>query len=142
MTDRQIKTILAKLQPDKYGWAASLPTSAGLFLGQQIRINFETRPVPRKSAPPKPIAEEVSLATAILSKLPQLLKIAETKFVKYERDSKVRATIRNPHIWINREALEDEPSNWAFVIGVMDNDDFGYHIEFEKFKCVDVWAGD
>jgi hypothetical protein len=144
-----VSSIIADLTEDEYGWQVTLPTSLGRFFGHAVRLEIETRPVAEEGAPPVVSPEETALAKTILANLPAILADAEKKFTRYtDGDADAKEQIRDPHIWINRDEFEDSEDDeedmerWTFVVGREDAPDFGYHIEFDGRKCLEIWAGD
>ena len=79
-----------------------------------------------------------------MAALPQILDEARKQFIKYtaKKDPEAGEQVREPHIWINRDELEEEenPERWTFVIGREDSPDFGYHIEFDGLTCLEIWS--
>ena len=140
--------ILANLSEDEFGWQVTLPASMGRFFGHDVRLEIETRGVAEDGAPPRVSAEEITLASIILANLPGILADAEKQFTRYnaKRDPEAVEQIRDPHIWICRDDFEDSEGEvmerWTFVVGREDSPDYGYHIEFDGKKCLDIWAGE
>lgn len=141
-----INDFLANLSKDEFGWQAMLPESLGRFLGKPVRLEIETCAL-EGSSPPAVSREETALAKKILTHFAGILADAEKKFKRYTADDPdVKEQIRDPHVWICRDNFEDSEGEkmeyWTFVIGREDAPDFGYHIEFDGRKCLDIWAGD
>jgi hypothetical protein len=75
--------------------------------------------------------------------LPSVLHDAQAEFTSYnaQLDPAAASHVRHPHIWISREWIENG-SRWAFVIERDDAPDFGYHVEFDGYRCLGMSAGD
>jgi hypothetical protein len=147
MNKALIKKLLASPTMDPCGWIVAIPTERGTLFDQPVSIHFETRMLPAKKPPPAISEEEQELAGLILSNLPELLAEVTRRFDAYNEGNKhaaqLRATVRNPHIWISREVQEDEgPSRWFFVIGFAESEDYAIDVEFEGLECIDVAGGD
>lgn len=136
---------ISNLTEHDYGWEGSLPDDVGLFFGQPIGIEIETRPVSEDGPPPPVSRDERMLVRKIIAELPQVLTEAKKQFIRYtaKKDPDASEQVREPHIWINRDELEEEdnPERWTFVIGREDLPDFGYHIEFDGLTCLEIWSG-
>lgn len=147
MDRRDVEQLFANLSEDEFGWQVAVPERFGRFLGKSIRIEFETRAIEEDDdSPPKPSSQEKALATKILGSLAAILAEAEKQFTRYTADSdpEAREQIRDPHIWICRDDFEDDEDmeHWTLVVGREDAPDFGYHIEFDGSRCLDIWGGD
>lgn len=137
---------ISNLTEHDYGWEGILPEELGRLFGQPIGIEIETRPVSEDGPPPLVSQEERALAKRIIADLPQVLAEAEKQFSRYtakKKDPDAFEQVREPHIWINRDELEEEenPERWTFVIGREDLPDFGYHLEFDGLSFLEIWAG-
>ena len=146
MDEATIEATLAALAPHEYGWRAEIPPDRGTFLGRPTSLDIETTEEPRKSNPPRPTEAELALARTILAALPAILAEAARQFtddVTAEGDPGALDQVADPHAWISRLEMEEEgPAHWAFVVGRRDNDDFGYHLEFEGAEFRSIWSGD
>lgn len=147
MNNAALKKLLASPTPDPYGWIVTIPETRGTLFGQQLTIRFETRLLPAKKPPPEINADEQQLAGLVVSNLSDLLVEVARRFDAYHKNKKkiaeLRGSIRNPHIWISREIMEDEgPDRWSFVIGFQESKDYAIDMEFDGLKCLDVAGGD
>jgi hypothetical protein len=139
-----VSELLEGLRQTKYGWSVPLPVESGNFLGAQLIVEFQTRPVPERRAPPGVNEGERELATKILLGLRGVLREAERRFESYNSDTPdAMGLVSKPHIWIDRDTIEAEgPGRWALVVGAKGAPDFGWHVVFEGIECREIWAGD
>lgn len=147
MDSQAIDAALTNLESERYGWEAVLPIESGAFLSHAVRLQVQTQPVPGKNGEPPPrLSEtEAALVRTVLGALAEILAAAEREFIAYnaEYDPDAGAHVHDPHIWIDRDAIEDDgPTRWCFVVGRSDNEDYGYHLEFDGTKFLECWSGD
>ena len=116
------------------------------ILGHPLSIEIETRSVPSDTPIPQLNHDESVLIELILGNIDHCANETLAKLEgdeSYQRLSEADARIANPHIWISREKMSEEGmQRWTMVIGVDVNADFGWHVEFDGLKCLEVWAGD
>ena len=116
------------------------------ILGHPLSIEIETRSVPSDTPIPQLNHDESVLIELILDNIDHCANETLAKLEgdeSYQRLSEADARIANPHIWISREKMSEEGmQRWTMVIGVDVNADFGWHVEFDGLKCLEVWAGD
>jgi len=139
-----VAELLKGLEQTKYGWRMTLPRECRNFFGVQLAVDFQTRLVPERPPPPEVNEGEKELARTVLLRLRDVLRLAEQRFESYNSTNPdAIGHVLNPHIWINRESIEEDGSSrWALVIGAKGAPDFGWHVEFDGTECQDIWAGD
>ena len=115
-------------------------------LGHPLSIEIETRSVPSDAPIPSLNDRESELICLIVDNIDHCINESLSKLrndASYQRLNEANAQVANPHVWISRERTDEEgPQRWALVIGVDVNPDFGWHIEFDGLKCLEVWGGD
>ena len=115
-------------------------------LGHPLSIEIETRSVPSDAPIPSLNDRESELICLIVDNIDHCINESLSKLrndASYQRLNEANAQVANPHVWISRELTDEEgPQRWALVIGVDVNPDFGWHIEFDGLKCLEVWGGD
>lgn len=131
------------LEPYEYGWSADLSSLSASFLGHPLSLRIETSDQPPIGTPPAPNRAELALAATILQNLQDLLSTCETAFAEECRrfDASAQRHVRDPHIWINREFIDDG-SHWSLSISRDDAPDFAYALEFDGLKYLGISAGD
>jgi len=79
---------------------------------------------------------------SILAALPSILQRVEAEMTTYNQkfDPQFQTFIRNPHIWLSNET--DDGVSWIFVVGRIDNPDFGYDLDFRGTEFIRLNAGD
>ena len=145
MQERDVDAVLATLTANDYGWRTVLPDRLGRFFGQPVGLEIETREVPAAGSPPAVSEREAALVGLIIENLASILTEARKRFDEANSgyEAAVREQVRDPHIWIDREIVEESGGHrWALVVGLQDWPDFGYHIEFKGLECRGMWAGD
>jgi hypothetical protein len=143
--DVAITRLLKTLERNEYGWQVLLPVEFGNFFGSQVAIEFQTREIPNRRPPPAVSEGEKELARDILLRLREVLREAERRFKRYNAGTDPPATslVSRPHIWIQRgEIGVAHPRRWALVVEAKDATDFGWHLEFDRVKFREIWAGD
>ncbi len=129
------------LNPYDLGWVAEVPKSRGSFLSHEILLRIHTRSEYAVGEAPQPDASELELTERILRQLPALMADCETQFQTYAEKSAPEAVahISNPHIWIDRESVDDG-FKWTFIVERNDAPSVRYHIDFEDMMCFGIWA--
>ena len=128
-------------------WRAELDSEQARLLDCPIAIEISTRAVPDDSPVPEISDAESRLADIVLRGLDKCVSQCEGLLDADPTIGHCRinndARVVNPHIWIDREMMtEDGPTRWAMVLGVDENPDFGWHIEFDELDALEIWAGD
>ena len=118
-------------------WRTKLPVSQGTFLGQVIDISIDCR----STKDTTPNEEDFSLIELVLSHLATILPATEAALDDYNTGAvfDYKELAINPTIWIPEE--RDTPTEWSFVVERKDWPDFGWHIEFDGGKFLDIWSG-
>jgi hypothetical protein len=146
MTTDEGKAVLASLRSHDRGWRTEVSPAAYLFFGVPLSMDVSTREVPEDDPPPAIDDRERDLALRVLTNLPSILPTAEHVFRAYldrKGDSASLQYIHDPHIWISREALEEDgPASWTLVVEFSDAPSYGCHIEFDGTEFQRIWAGD
>lgn len=125
------------------GWQGELPATCGTFLKHSVAISFQTRSTFDADPPPLPTPDQVSLALMILE-LPEIFVDAEQRFLEYTKQEPTdRAQVMNPVVWISDEVQRAQGfTRWTLVIHRHDCPDFGYHVEFDGAKFLEIYSGD
>jgi hypothetical protein len=150
-----MKIILDDLTPCDHGWESALAESAKRFFGLRLRYSIDTRHIPSSPAIlPRPHESQLQLAKEIGEELDQIIGKAEGALRKWHVDREVFfdsmvEKLTEPTIWIRLQSTDKlhipEPrkdKEWTLVVGIKENPDFGYNIEFDGNKVIEVWAGD
>jgi hypothetical protein len=115
------------------------------FLGKEVEINIDT-----KTDSEEPLYEiyddQIQTLNIILPKWEELAKqvlegILEGGHVTEEELNRV---VNNPKIWLGMDYKTKRPwgnNKWSVVVGVIESEDFGWHIEFEGTEFIEAWAG-
>ncbi len=123
---------------DEYNqWTRYVPSTNGTIHGKEIAVRID-----RKSrGDRRPRDGDLELLHQILADLPAILTSAQAALSDYERDASgaYLAHVHNPHIWIPED--QEDPKEWAFVVERDDWPSFGWHIEFQGSKVIEVWSG-
>jgi len=130
-------------QPYDYGWKGTFPRGDYKLFGKVVSVDIETRQTPNNPMKLPNISQaQEKLIHEIAVNIPSILEIVEHKLTQFnkEHDREFYRFIDTPHVWLNSE--EDNGKSWSFVVGRSDNPDFGYHLEFENQKFIEIWAGD
>ncbi len=141
-------SIHSQLKPtDGTTWRAVIEDDRFRLMDCPLAIEIHTRSVPEESPVPEISAEESQLADTILNGLESCIAESERLLENDPTIGHIRinggAKIVNPHIWISREIIkQDRATRWAIVLGIDVNPDFGWHIEFDALKALEIWAGD
>lgn len=135
--------ILDDLMPKECHWQAPAPSVLGTFLGHQLLLTISTDWSADRTRPLPASSSELSLAEVVLGELPAILEQAEAQFFSYEKDTtSPERVVRHPRIWIDREGGElDGLLRWALVVHHAERPDYGWHIEFDRARCIQIWAG-
>jgi hypothetical protein len=100
------------------------------------------RPIPAPT--PAVNASELSLAKLIMAELPAVLAQALARFHDYVRDSdhSPERHVQDPVIWIDRDTRTEYGAlRWSLVVHHGEWPDYGWHIEFDGTRFVEIWAG-
>jgi len=129
-----------------YGFGWELKNSGLFFLGKEVSISVDTKV--DSEDPDHEIFDEQSktldIVTANWNELVAVIKLEITTYENIPED-KLSDIANNPRIWLSMDYDNGTPAKnhgWTFVLGVIDNEDFGWHVEFEGVTHADTWAGD
>ena len=140
-----MEDLLNNLEPIRKTGFCVRHDSARIF-GQPLSIEIETRSVPSDTPVPKLNDQESTLIALIVENIDHCINESLTKLQddeSYQRLNDANARIVNPHVWISREMMHEEGmQRWTMVVGMDVNPDFGWHVEFDGLKCLEIWAGD
>lgn len=126
-----------------YGWRFT--NSGKFFWGKQVAIYITTKT--DSEHPDKEIFnEQIETLNIIYPVWEELSVIIEQEILAYEGKTKTELlkVIDSPVIWLNMDYNTNQPTannQWSFILGVTENEDFGWHVEFEGKAHLDTWAG-
>jgi hypothetical protein len=136
-----IKTVLASLQEDRWGWRATLPDIR--FIGKAVSLRVDTQPIPTDGPSPPLDETETALVRLVLGNLPGLLTEIERHYRSHADSPDIIGRFHEPHVWLSRDWLAEEgPDFWSFVVGIADAPDWGIHAEFRGLEFQQIWSGD
>jgi hypothetical protein len=126
-----------------YGWEQ--PNSYKFFWDKQVVIVVTTKT--DSDYPDKEIFnEQIETLDIIFTAWKELSDVIEKEIITYEEKTKEQLlkVADSPKIWLNMDYDTNKPlsnNRWSFVLRVAQNDDFGWHVEFEGRTHLETWAG-
>ena len=129
-----------------YGFGWELKNSGLFFLDKEVSVSIDTKV--DSEDPDHDIFDEQTKTLDIISeKWKELETFIKQEITTYDNitDEKLLQIANNPRIWLSMDYDTNLPAKnngWTFVLGVSDNEDFGWHVEFEGITHADTWAGD
>jgi hypothetical protein len=141
MTNEQLQDL--SFTPGDYGWSAKLTPDSPRLFGKEVLLEIHTRSFPNDPKDlPRVSQSQAALVQALLPALPSLLQQAERELTAYNEKfhPDFHLSIHNPHIWLSNET--DDGVSWTLVVGLVQNPDFGYHVEFQGTEFIELWSGD
>lgn len=142
MSPQEIEHLVASLAPVSEGRRGPIPARFE-FCGKPIEIFLQTEPIPRELARDANEAE-LHLVHLVLGNLEAVLAHAEEAFREHYAESpEFIDAVKNPHIWINEDAIEcDGPERWSFIVENSQNEFYGTHLVFDGLVFLEAWGGD
>jgi hypothetical protein len=127
-----------------YGWSGDFPGLSATLFDRPISLEIHTRAIP-EAGPPPPVSEtQAQLVRRIQACLLRVLPIAQSALLMQHRDEAPEypflQAMRDPYVWLDSE--RDDGVSWTLVVGRSDNPEFGYHVEFEGSRLIELWSGD
>ncbi|MEO0895347.1 MAG: hypothetical protein AAFY71_02930 [Bacteroidota bacterium] len=115
------------------------------FLNMPISIHVDTT-IDSDQAEREIFEEQWKTLDIIDQDWQEVAPLIEQEILNYSQlpQSELERVMVRPTIWLGMDSNKDEPwhnHKWSFVLGVSENEDFGWHVEFEGISHVDTWAG-
>jgi hypothetical protein len=140
MDAKSRRALIKSLKDGRHHFHTILPAEAGLYYCKRIGIKISKLFKVPKQVVLSPSEER--LVAMILGNLPKLAKKAEEEWYGYHGDPSLPEEVATPHIWISRDLQQKRgPKFWTFIVNHRESPDYGWHLEFEGMKFLDVWAG-